>query len=1398
MKTRFALLLIFSIAFLPPCFGQNDFWRRIRGTYPSFVQTMFSSGTGILLVGVHSDGLYYTTDAGNYWTQTRPLGMGAFGPMTSITLSKNGNVFVGLGNAIIFRTTFGQTDWIQTMQGLELPAYIRSLLSTKTGKIFAGSGVTGEPFWSGRVYVSSDEGESWQTSYVIPSNAAARTLLEDSLGAIYVGTEGLGIFKTTDEGITWLEASEGLSNLSVTALSYSTKGLLFAGTEGSGIFKSIDYGFSWKSSNNGLNGLFVRSIAVDSSGNIFAGTINGLFRSYDDGESWQYIDIYSSNIEVTAVTCNTSGDIWAAVYQVGVFHSTDHGNSWELEDIGMTKTDIKSVVENKYGHLFAATSTQGIFRTTDTGDQYIEFAANWTQINKGLKSVHINKIIIDPDGWLFCSTTDSGLFYSIDNGSSWNYINSFKRRDITSLFSIQPLSLIIGTSTGEVFISEDKGNNWIQVIPDDICNSNLLINCGLGGNIVLYNCNTIYGFSVENHRFSKLASCPSNIVGTTLLQLSSGKLLLGTSSAGIYSKYPLEDKWSQNPINTPFGIVSLLSEGVLGGAVAGIIDKGVYVSSDDGYSWYARNKGLTNFDIESMFINSVGITTIGTKRGGLFHSNRSIETSISIISPHAVQGATMIWEPALEFDKRYEIQWKSNYVDLVDIYLINMDGTLYQTILKNFPSSFFKYNCDVQALPNRYYRIVVNDAFDYTISDTSDPFIIYRPRGAVQIKASAGSFCDNQSFCGFIEGASNGFDTFCDIPKPSEPPGNFVHLYFPHQGWIEFDKFASDYRHYRNLADSVTTWDFEVHTNIANQLVNLNFNPDEILPAWYGASLTDLESGTKCYIRKYYPFQYQYQSGTSGGTRHFRISLGDSTKPTISILSPQGGEVFQRNQPIHIKWDVSDGSGIDSIFIFYSENGGVKYQKVVSLGDTNSFNWDISSLTISNQMMLIVSAYDCVGNDGADTTLQFFSITPDSLAHNIIAGWNLLSLPLDPTDHRATSIVGDNISGQFWTFDYLQTSGYRMIDSLQNGYGFWLGTLTNSTIDVKGNAIIDSLILPLPLGFSIIGNPFISAMTKNNIGFINNGIIKNWQNTVNTGWVSDFLFCYDSSGYKVADTLDIWNGYWIGTLMDNLSIIFRLGNQAQTPQNLKAKGNKDQENWLVHLNATTERTEDLLPVLGIQSDATDGFDPKYDIPAPPLPPGGRSISLYFPHPEWQTPLGSNFSGDIRSIDGIKAWNFELVSTEAGKQVVLKWITENLPSNLELFLTDLTTQESVNMNRTNEYQFIYNGKRSFQVYSKAVSVENENKDIPTHFSLSQKYPNPFNPITNFEYAIPKKSLVRIEIIDIQGRVIQTLVNQTKEPGYYRISWDTSVHPSGVYFYRLQAGDFQEVRKCLIVK
>lgn len=89
-------------------------------------------------------------------------------------------------------------------------------------------------------------------------------------------------------------------------------------------------------------------------------------------------------------------------------------------------------------------------------------------------------------------------------------------------------------------------------------------------------------------------------------------------------------------------------------------------------------------------------------------------------------------------------------------------------------------------------------------------------------------------------------------------------------------------------------------------------------------------------------------------------------------------------------------------------------------------------------------------------------------------------------------------------------------------------------------------------------------------------------------------------------------------------------------------------------------------------------------------------------------------------------------------------------------------------------------------------------IPEIYSLGQNYPNPFNPITHIIYGIPKKARVNIDLYDVNGRFIVNFINEYKEPGYYSVSWDASAHPSGVYFYRIQAGDFTETRKCLLIK
>ncbi len=93
--------------------------------------------------------------------------------------------------------------------------------------------------------------------------------------------------------------------------------------------------------------------------------------------------------------------------------------------------------------------------------------------------------------------------------------------------------------------------------------------------------------------------------------------------------------------------------------------------------------------------------------------------------------------------------------------------------------------------------------------------------------------------------------------------------------------------------------------------------------------------------------------------------------------------------------------------------------------------------------------------------------------------------------------------------------------------------------------------------------------------------------------------------------------------------------------------------------------------------------------------------------------------------------------------------------------------------------------------------------PTEFGLRQNYPNPFNPATVIEYALPRACQVKVEIYNILGQRVRTLVNEVQEPGYKKISWNCTDEggnelSSGVYFCRIQAGDFVKSRKMTLLK
>ncbi|OQX92223.1 MAG: hypothetical protein B6D58_04115, partial [candidate division Zixibacteria bacterium 4484_95] len=90
------------------------------------------------------------------------------------------------------------------------------------------------------------------------------------------------------------------------------------------------------------------------------------------------------------------------------------------------------------------------------------------------------------------------------------------------------------------------------------------------------------------------------------------------------------------------------------------------------------------------------------------------------------------------------------------------------------------------------------------------------------------------------------------------------------------------------------------------------------------------------------------------------------------------------------------------------------------------------------------------------------------------------------------------------------------------------------------------------------------------------------------------------------------------------------------------------------------------------------------------------------------------------------------------------------------------------------------------------------DIPHRFSLSQNYPNPFNTSTTIQYNLPIASDLTIDIYDILGRKVETLVSLKKPAGSHAIIWDAKDIPSGIYFYKIQAGNYSQSKKCVILK
>lgn len=97
-----------------------------------------------------------------------------------------------------------------------------------------------------------------------------------------------------------------------------------------------------------------------------------------------------------------------------------------------------------------------------------------------------------------------------------------------------------------------------------------------------------------------------------------------------------------------------------------------------------------------------------------------------------------------------------------------------------------------------------------------------------------------------------------------------------------------------------------------------------------------------------------------------------------------------------------------------------------------------------------------------------------------------------------------------------------------------------------------------------------------------------------------------------------------------------------------------------------------------------------------------------------------------------------------------------------------------------------------------SVDDKNESLSLSFELKQNYPNPFNPTTKIEYSLPEKSQVKIEVFNLLGQKVTTLINTEQSAGKHFVNWNAESYSSGIYFYKISAGRFVQTNKMMLLK
>ncbi|HDP67746.1 MAG TPA: T9SS type A sorting domain-containing protein, partial [Candidatus Marinimicrobia bacterium] len=189
-----------------------------------------------------------------------------------------------------------------------------------------------------------------------------------------------------------------------------------------------------------------------------------------------------------------------------------------------------------------------------------------------------------------------------------------------------------------------------------------------------------------------------------------------------------------------------------------------------------------------------------------------------------------------------------------------------------------------------------------------------------------------------------------------------------------------------------------------------------------------------------------------------------------------------------------------------------------------------------------------------------------------------------------------------------------------------------------------------------------------------------------------------------------------------------------------------------------------------------------------------------------TVLSSVLQWPANSIGAAGTYDFEIsISPQTGGNNLINF--NFLKTDGSYGFAHSVTDATPASDKFNNIAFAINNSTTTSMYIEAVQIDKgesisvdikEGTKLPTVYALRQNYPNPFNPTTMIEFDLPKQSDVKLVVYDIMGRKVAELASGKLNAGYHKLNFNAAHLASGVYFYKLQAGDFVSIKKMMLLK